>query len=358
MRSSLLADADVIVEPNFEREIATPRKATPSSGRRSGSPAKLQPLRRDDVIQGTASGWRVERSQPPLSLARQADRRHARLSLVALGDSLARKSRGALLDRPKLAWASSKMIGRTSEIAVLTPIRQGCVPGERRTYEERARALIDNLQGQHERGMPTILSTIPSIHFGRIILIRPEQYLLYSIVKGVSYWPETDQSQMAPPGSGGPVPKPIDDYPDTPKGKGPRKPGHPPPSFRSFLLTLVEFDGDIGVYFRDIAVFLARSFDQIFDNCEDFPGTEDFELFWLWIRRFQVTSELFYAAYPDLSVVRIKQLAVFKQRFDAFVARVRSPTGARIHSIDDLFDEFLRENQQIAYGFPTPGGTY
>jgi len=128
--------------------------------------------------------------------------------------------------------------------------------------------------------------------------------------------------------------------------------------FHSWLLTLVEFDGDLRTYFRDIAQFLGSDFDSIIRNCEDFPSTQDFEAFWAWIRRYQIQTDLFYPRYRDLSVVRIKQLQDFKRRFDAFVVKVRSPTGPRVESMDELFDEFLRKTQQYARDFPAPGGTF
>ena len=130
------------------------------------------------------------------------------------------------------------------------------------------------------------------------------------------------------------------------------------PEFRSWLLTLVEFDGDLRTYFRDIGQFLASDFDSIFQNCSDFTGTRNFEEFWTSIRRYQIDTALFYPRYRDLSVARIKQLQDFKRRFDEFVATVRSPTGPRVKSMDELFDEFLRKTQQYARDFPTPAGTF
>jgi hypothetical protein len=109
---------------------------------------------------------------------------------------------------------------------------------------------------------------------------------------------------------------------------------------------------------RDIADYLARDFDRVFENCEDFPGTRGFDSFWRWVKRYQAPVDLFYTSYPDLSVVRIKQLEDFKRRFDAFVLKVRSPTGNRVNSMEELFDDFLRESQQYASDFPTPGGVY
>jgi hypothetical protein len=235
-------------------------------------------------------------------------------------------------------------VGGVTEIAVLAPVKWGVVPSERRTYEERLIAVIDNLEDRHRRGLPTELSQIPAIHFGRLILIRPEQYLLYSSLSDVRYYPENDTQ------AGGRVPQPVDDYLTDDR--------MPAGQLRTFLLTLVEFDGDLKVYMRDIAKFIGGDFDRVFENCEDYPTTVNFEHFWLWFLRYQINTELFYAPYGNLSVVRIKQLEDFKRRFDEFVARVRPAPGQRVGSMDELFDDFLRENQQRAHDFPAPGGVF
>lgn len=246
--------------------------------------------------------------------------------------------------RSKLSWATSKTIGGISEIAVLAPIKMGCFPGEQRTYEERLAMAIQILADRHQQGLPTELGRIPTIHFGRMIIIRPEQYLLYSDIEGVSYHERSGTSA-------GLIPRPIDDYID-PSTKGDR------PKIRSFLLTLVEFDGDLKIYIRNIAEFLARDFDTVFENCEDYPSTRDFEEFWLWIKRYQINTNLFYAPYSNLSTVRIKQLEEFKRRFDALVAQVYSPNGQRERSVEELFEQFVRDNQRYARDFPTPSGIF
>ena len=250
-----------------------------------------------------------------------------------------------------LDWATSKTVGGVTEIAVLAPIKKGRVPGERMTYEERLRVVIGTIQERVEAGIPTELDTVPTIHFGRMIVVRPEQYLVYSVVPGLALAP---RRAGEPPGN---IPAPIDDY----QILRPRRiPPPRPPEFRSWLMTLVSFDGDLKAYFQDIAIFTNQKFDQVFQNCENYPilGNADFEDLWTWIRRYQINIDLFYPRYPQLSVVRIKQLETFKRRFDAFVARVRTPTGDRLQSMDELFDEFLRENQQYANNFPAPGGTF
>jgi hypothetical protein len=263
-----------------------------------------------------------------------------------------------------LNWANSQTIGGVSEIAVMAPIKKGRVLGENRTYEERLRFAIGSLAGRVKQGVPTELDKVPTIHFGRMIILRPEQYLVYSDVQGVEYEDGDGGRLIAPTLK---IPKMIDDYseimppaPNLPVAEGLVGGGGiaKKPEFRSWLLTLVEFDGDLRTYFRDIAQFLSTDFDSVFCNCEDFTSTQDFEAFWAWIRRYQIATDLFYPRYRDLSVVRIKQLQDFKRRFDEFVAKVRSPTGPRVKSMDELFDEFLRKTQQYARGFPAAGGTF
>ena len=79
-----------------------------------------------------------------------------------------------------MALATSRSVGLLSEVAVLSPIRKGRVPGERRTYEERARTLIATIENRVQQGIPHELDEVTTIHFGEIIVIRPEQYLVYS----------------------------------------------------------------------------------------------------------------------------------------------------------------------------------
>jgi hypothetical protein len=248
--------------------------------------------------------------------------------------------------RKILDWAESKSIGGISEIAVLAPIKRGCAPGERRTYEERLAAAIQNLSDRHLQGLPTELGRIPAIHFGRMIIIRPEQYLFYSDIPGIEYYPDIGHAGTID----GRIPKPIDDYLEPTADAA--------PILRSFLLTLVEFDGDLKVYMRDVAAFLASDFDRIFENCEDYPTTRDFERWWLWVRRYQINASLLYAPYPNLTTARIKQLEDFKRRFDELVARIYSPAGARVRSVEELFEEFLRQSQQYAHNFPTASGIF
>ena len=238
-----------------------------------------------------------------------------------------------------LDYMKSAQIGEATEIAVMSPIRPGRVPGERRTFEERLRFAMASVQERTSKGIPTELTRISTIHFGRMMIIRPEMYLTKS---GIEYQDPTF------------APVPLD--PDEAEKMQDAFDAQPP--FRSWLLTLVVFDGDLKVYFRDIAEFLGEYFNRIFENTEDFPGVEQFEDFWSWIRRYQISADLFHSAYPDLTAPRIRQLQDFKHQFDLFVEKVRPPSGRKVEDMNDLFDAFLRENNQKPSNFPAPGGVY
>lgn len=246
--------------------------------------------------------------------------------------------------------ASSRRLGGVTEIAVLVPVKRGLIPGECRSYEERLRGAISDLARRHAQHIPTELDRVSTIHFGRMIVLRPEQFRSASPdMPTQTVNPETptlsfdEFEEIEEPQTAA-----ASTVPSTPDVALPT----------AMLLTLVEFDGELKPYFREIAQFLGGAFDTIFRNCKNFPGTADFDLFWEWIRAYQINTDLFYATYPDLSVTRIKQLELFKRRFDDFVARVRSPDGTRRGSMDELFDDFLRSEQQYAVGFPYAGGVY
>lgn len=247
-------------------------------------------------------------------------------------------------------WARSQIIGGIAEIAILTPIKKGRIPGQRQTYEERLRFTVETIAKRAREGTPNLLSSIPTIHFGRLVILRPEQYLLSSEVAGVDYYPQKEKG-LAP--LRGRVPRQMDEY----KVDGTEtKPNAP--TFASHLMTIVTFDGGGEIYGREVVEFIEYEFDQVFRNCEDYPLAADFDTWWTWVRRHQIPVDLFYASEPDLSLPRIKQLAEFKDRFDAFVAKVRPSSGPAPSGLETLFDEFLRETQQFSEGFPGPGGIY
>ena len=231
--------------------------------------------------------------------------------------------------------AQSKFVGGVTELVLLTPITPGPIPGQRRTYEERLRQELASIQRRVDRGLNTPISVIPTIHYAGWLILRPEQYL-----QGACFPPE------APPGLDPYVPadqKPTHDY-----------------RFHSWLFFTSYFDGDLKDYLREFSNFLGKDVDRVWGNCEGYPegGSLDFEAFWQYAKRYQIMTDAFFNAYPGVTVPRIYQLKVFKERFAAFVRATRKADGTSIDGIGALLDTFIVENQAYTADFPAIGGTY
>jgi hypothetical protein len=232
-------------------------------------------------------------------------------------------------------WAQSKTFGGVTELTLFTPVKFGPIPGERRTYEERLRQELASLQRRVDQGLNSPIGIIPTIHFARWLILRPEQYL-----QGACF------PQSAPPS--------LDPY---------RPAGRPQTHdyrFRSWLFFASNFDGDLKDYLREFSDFLDKDVDRVWGNCEGYPerGSLDFEAYWHYAKRFQIPTDAFFNAYPGLTVSRIHQLAVFKDRFDAFVRGTRGADRRSIEGVGDLLDRFILENQAYTADFPAIGGTY
>ncbi len=256
-------------------------------------------------------------------------------------------------------WATSIVRGRVTEVTVLTPIKRGFIPGEYRTYEERLRSLLASLNDRANAGIPTPISAIATIHFARWFIIRPEQYLRYSAVKGVEYEPAPQTG--ADPHASPPTLPPSVPMPYSPDYRlADKMPAADAPVFPSWLVFTSNYDGDLKAYIRMFSERIASEMDRIWSNCEGYPraGAKDFERFWLYVRAHQIETNAFFAAYPDLSVARVQQLRVFKDQFDAFVARTRGPDGKSVGDVAALFDEFVIEQQAYTKNFPDDAGLY
>ena len=217
-----------------------------------------------------------------------------------------------------MEWARSTTLGGATEVTLLTPIRPGLVPGEKRTYEQRLASALESVQRRVLQRVPTPIGAMPTIHFARWLILRPAQYLQYATVD-------------------------------------PRD-----PSLRSWLFFTSNFDGQLKDYLREFSVFLGEDVDRIWGNCEGWPktGSRGFEEYWDYAKRHQIPTHAFYAAYPELSVGRIRQLQRFKRAFDELVARTRRPDGTSIEDIGPMLDRFLAENTVYPVDFPQEGGTY
>jgi hypothetical protein len=256
-------------------------------------------------------------------------------------------------------WASSIVRERVTEVTILTPIKRGFIPGEYRTYEERLRQLLSSLNDRANAGVPTPISAIATIHFARWFIIRPEQYLRYSAVVSVAY-EKSPNPPLDPNASPPTLPQSVPAAYSPDYVPGEQQPAPEAPILPSWLVFTSNYDGDLKGYIRMFSERIASEMDRIWSNCEGYPlaGAKDFERFWLYVRAHQIETNAFFAAYPELSVARVQQLRVFKDQFDAFVARTRGPDGNSVPNIAALFDAFVMEQQAYTKGFPDDAGLY
>jgi len=239
-------------------------------------------------------------------------------------------------------WVTSKSVGGVSEVTLLTPIKKGLIPGELRTYVERLDAELQLVQQRIKEGIPTPVGHLPTIHFARWLILRPNQYLYRDRRHLYCDGKEIRSGDRASVGADAHSVKIDLD------------------SLTSWLFFTSNFDGDMKTYLRDFSVVLGDDVDRIWGNCEGYPaeGSRDFDAYWAYAKRYQLTTDAFSNAYPGLSVPRIRQLAVFKDRFDAFVAQTRGPDGHSVAGLADAFDRFIAENATIPDGFPDAAGSY
>jgi len=216
-------------------------------------------------------------------------------------------------------WVESKSIGGVSEVTLLTPIRQGTVPGETRSYEQRLNDELLSVQRRIEAKLPTPIGQIASIHFARWLILLPDHYLYY------------DQRGK------------VTNY-----------------TYRSWLLFTSNFDGDMKAYLSEFSTILGDDVDRIWGNCEGYPleGCERFDAFWAYAKHHQLTTQAFYNGYPGLSVPRIQELVAFRRLFDEFVAETRRPDGSSIEDLPAAFDCFLARSLTFPQNFPARGGVF
>jgi hypothetical protein len=90
------------------------------------------------------------------------------------------------------------------------------------------------------------------------------------------------------------------------------------------LLFTSNFDGSWESYLRDFSQKTPDGMDRIFGHCDGYPagGCRDFEAFKDYVRKYQVPTDLFYAAYPDTSVRAVVEALRVKKLTDEFLRQL------------------------------------
>ncbi|MGH9372088.1 MAG: hypothetical protein ACRD15_11215 [Vicinamibacterales bacterium] len=90
------------------------------------------------------------------------------------------------------------------------------------------------------------------------------------------------------------------------------------------LLFTSNFDGSWEGYLRDFSQKTPDGMDKIFGHCDGYPegGCKDFEAFKGYVRKYQVPTDLFYAAYPESSVKAVTEALRVKKLTDEFLRQL------------------------------------
>ena len=91
------------------------------------------------------------------------------------------------------------------------------------------------------------------------------------------------------------------------------------------LMFSSNFDGELIAYLRDFSVKMPAQMDGAFGACEGYPekGCKDFEAFTQFVYDRQVETNVFYAAYGDLTVKTILKAGRMKKLADDFVKELQ-----------------------------------
>jgi hypothetical protein len=183
-------------------------------------------------------------------------------------------------------------LGGVNEITIITPIKPGRTPEGIMTYQQRLEAVLKSIRDREMQGIPTPIRLILTIHFARWII-----------------WQDK-------------------------------------------LIFTSNFDGSMWQYLRDFANLIADDLDRVWENCIGYPqqGSADFDAFWDYVCKHQVSTTAFYADNFMESVQRRRALLRFKSNFDAFLQQW--------HAVDKIkqnrefraaFDEFVLQNQSYLH---------
>ncbi len=85
------------------------------------------------------------------------------------------------------------------------------------------------------------------------------------------------------------------------------------------LLFTSNFDGTWERYLKDFSELTPEGLDRIWSHCEEYPGARPYEPFSQWVKKYQIPTTLFYAAYPELTVKEVLRTAAWKRKFDQFL---------------------------------------
>ena len=166
--------------------------------------------------------------------------------------------------------------GQAYGLTVLTPIRDG--------HETQLARYLDLLQGGEE----SPLARVPGTHFARWVVIGDVVY------EG----PRQRRDRLA-------------------LGR---------------LLFTSNFDGPVAPYLEVLRTGLGEAADAVWDHCVGYPGREDPAAFAAYMRRHQIESALFFAAYGDRTVEQVRRSLALRRDVIDFALSTQGMEAAALQA--------------------------
>ncbi|MDQ6751151.1 MAG: hypothetical protein M3Z33_10405 [Actinomycetota bacterium] len=103
------------------------------------------------------------------------------------------------------------------------------------------------------------------------------------------------------------------------------------------LLFTSNFDGDLDSYLEGLRTGMGERADEVWGHCAGYPGHDHPGRFAAYLRAHALDSDLFFAAYGDLTVEKVRVNLELRERLVAFVMRSQGLED------EPLQQAFLRE---------------
>jgi len=105
------------------------------------------------------------------------------------------------------------------------------------------------------------------------------------------------------------------------------------------LLFTSNFDGSLDSYLDRLHSGLGECADLVWGHCRDYPQGQGLQAFSDWIKRYQIDTSLFYAAYGKMTVENVLHSLDVRSRLAAFAGRHQGASAAELKAA------FLQEFQ-------------
>ncbi|MGN6815774.1 MAG: hypothetical protein ACTHK3_06785 [Solirubrobacterales bacterium] len=105
------------------------------------------------------------------------------------------------------------------------------------------------------------------------------------------------------------------------------------------LLFTSNFDGSLDSYLERLHTGLGECADRVWGYCKDYPQGQGLQAFGDWIKRYQIDTSLFYAAYGETTVEDVLDSLDVRSRLATFAGRHQGATAAELKAA------FLKEFQ-------------